>query len=192
MRKIVSMVLYTALMLGANGAIAAEGAALEALRQGDMKKLNLHSAPKEVSATPFLTETGDETTLGDYRGKYLLVNFWATWCAPCRAEMPALDALQASYGGADFEVVTIATGRNPPPAMKKFFADAGVKNLPLNRDPKQALARGMAVMGLPVSVLIDPEGREIGRLMGDADWNGEDARALIEVLIGADGSQQDR
>ncbi|MDX1781211.1 MAG: TlpA disulfide reductase family protein [Thalassovita sp.] len=187
MRKVVSIVLYTALMLGANVSLAADLADLEALRQGDMKKMSFHSVAKEVSQAAFLTEAGDEATLADYRDKYVLVNFWATWCAPCRAEMPALDALQQAYGGESFEVVTIATGRNPPPAMKKFFADAGVSNLPLHRDPKQKLARGMAVMGLPVSVLLNPEGREIGRLMGDADWNSEDAHALIEALIAADG-----
>ena len=186
MLKVVSIVLYTALMLGANVTLAADLSDLEALRQGDMKKMSFHSTPKEISQEAFLTEAGDEATLADYHGKYVLVNFWATWCAPCRAEMPALDALQQAYGGEDFEVVTIATGRNPPPAMKKFFAQAGVTNLPLHRDPKQKLARGMAVMGLPVSVLLDPEGREIGRLMGDADWNGEDAHALIEALIAAD------
>ncbi|WP_323784833.1 TlpA disulfide reductase family protein [Thalassovita sp.] len=186
MRKIVSLVLYTAFLLGANGALAADTAALSALRQGDMKKMNFHSTPKPLPDVGFMSETGAEARLQDYQGKYVLVNFWATWCAPCRAEMPMLDALQASYGGDRFEVVTIATGHNPPPAMKKFFADAGVENLPLHRDPKQMLARGMAVMGLPVSVLLDPEGREIGRLMGDADWSGTEARALIEALIASE------
>lgn len=183
MRKFVSLVLYTALMLGANVSLANEADTLRDLRQGDMKKLIVHSAPKEKPQVAFETEDGGTATLADYRGKYVLVNFWATWCAPCRAEMPALDALQGTYGGEDFEVVTIAAGRNPVPAMKKFFADAGVENLPLHRDPKQQLSRAMGVIGLPLSVLMDREGREIGRMIGDADWNGEDAHVLIEALI---------
>lgn len=94
-----------------------------------------------------------------------------------------LAALQSEYGGEDFEVLTIATGRNPPPAMKAFFAEIGVDNLPLHRDPKQVVARAMGVAGLPVSVLIDPEGREIARMLGDAEWDSPSARAVIEALI---------
>ncbi|SEP78715.1 TlpA disulfide reductase family protein [Thalassovita taeanensis] len=185
MLKPVSLVLYTALALGANVGHA-ETTTLDALRTEDMKKLNLHSTPTAAAETPFLTEGGTQARLSDYKGKYVLVNFWATWCAPCRQEMPSLAALQAELGGDSFEVVTIATGRNPPPAMKKFFAEAGVTNLPLNRDPKQALARSMAVLGLPVSVILNPEGQEIGRLLGDADWHSDSARALIGALITQD------
>ena len=99
-----------------------------------------------------------------------------------------LSALQEAYAGERFEVLTIATGRNPLPAMKAFFDEIGVTNLPLHRDPKQELARSMDVIGLPVNVLIDPEGREIARMLGDADWNSDSARAMLERLIGADNS----
>jgi thiol-disulfide isomerase/thioredoxin len=187
MRKFVATTLYTALMLGANGAAAADMEALREMREGDMKKLILHDAAKDLKSDAFETVEGASVALADYRGKYVLVNFWATWCAPCRAEMPALDALNAEFGGDAFEVVTIATGRNPVPSMKKFFANAGIETLPLHRDPKQKLARNMAVIGLPLSVLIDPEGREIGRLIGDAEWHDDNARLLISTLIGAEG-----
>lgn len=187
MRKFVATTLYTALMLGANGAAAADMEVLREMRDGDMKKLILHDAAKDLKSDAFETVEGAPIALADYRGKYVLVNFWATWCAPCRAEMPALDALNAEFGGDAFEVVTIATGRNPVPSMKKFFADAGIETLPLHRDPKQKLARNMAVIGLPLSVLIDPEGREIGRLIGDAEWHDDNARLLISTLIGAEG-----
>ncbi|MDF1803252.1 TlpA disulfide reductase family protein [Thalassovita sp.] len=185
MHRIYRFVLYTALALGANAAVASD-AALDALRVDDMKKLNLHSAPKSLPQVSFLSESGEELTLDTYQGKLVLVNFWATWCAPCRKEMPSLAALQDEFGGDDFEVVTIATGRNPPPAMKKFFAEVGITNLPLHRDPKQALARKMAVLGLPVTVILNTEGQEIGRLLGDADWHSDAARGLITALLAQD------
>ncbi|MGH1355994.1 MAG: TlpA family protein disulfide reductase [Thalassovita sp.] len=182
MHRIYRFVLYTALAFGANASLAAD-AALEALRVGDMKKLNLHSTVKQVPDTVFFAEDGTEMTLATYQGKTVLLNFWATWCAPCREEMPSLAALQDEFGGEDFDVVTIATGRNPPPAMKKFFDEINVTNLPLHRDPKQALARKMAVLGLPVTVILNAEGQEIGRLLGDADWHSQEARALIAALL---------
>ena len=94
-----------------------------------------------------------------------------------------LSALQDELGGDTFEVVTIATGRNAPPAMKKFFDEIGVTNLPLHRDPNSALARDMAVLGLPITVILDPSGNEIARLQGDADWNSDSARAILRTLL---------
>ena len=186
MRAITLIILYTALIAGANGTLAEKlnSAALNELRQGDMKKLVLHATPKPVSNIPFLTETGAQKSLEHYRGRYVLVNFWATWCAPCRAEMPSLSTLQSKIGGSEFKVLTIATGRNPPAAVERFFTDIGVDNLPTYRDPKQKLARAMAVLGLPASVLISPDGHEIGRLLGDANWSDEAALNLLTAWTG--------
>lgn len=178
-------VLYTALALGANAALA-DTAALEALRDGSMRKLAFHEAPKPVSALPFSDREGGEHRLADYAGKFVLLNFWATWCVPCRAEMPALDALQRDLGGERFQVVTIATGRNDLAAIDRFFAEVGVTALPVLLDPRQRLARDMLVLGLPLTVLIDPEGREIARLIGDADWSGPSARAILAALLAAE------
>lgn len=183
MKHLRHLILYIALGLGANGA-AADMSDLEALRDGDMKKLSFHAAPEAVPDVAFETVDGNSATLADYQGRHVVLNFWATWCAPCRHEMPTLSALQEALGGEDFRVVTIATGRNPPPAMKKFFDDIGVDNLPLHRDPQSALARAMGVFGLPITVLLDPEGREIARLQGDADWNSDSARAIVSAWIG--------
>ena len=184
MRLIRSAVLYTALALGANPAFAAPD--LAPLLQGDMRKLVLADAPSEALDAVVVDAADTEVPLASYRGRYVLVNFWATWCAPCRAEMPALDRLQAELGGERFAVVTIATGRNPVPAIKDFFADEGITSLPMLRDPRQALARQMAVLGLPVTVILDPQGREIARMQGDARWDGPEAKALIAALIAAE------
>lgn len=94
-----------------------------------------------------------------------------------------LSQLQDEFGGDNFEVVTLATGRNSPVGIQKFFDEIGVTNLPRHQDPKQALARDMAVLGLPITVLIDPDGHEIARLRGDADWNSDSAKAIIAALL---------
>lgn len=165
---------------------AIEKALVEPLREGSMKKLVFSDTPKPVAAVVFTDPEGGEHRLSDWQGKYALVNFWATWCAPCRKEMPALDALQSEFGGDQFEVVTIATGRNPLPAITRFFDEIGVTTLPVLLDPNQKLAREMAVLGLPVTVLLNPDGFEIARLRGDADWHSDSARAIIAALIQPD------
>ena len=182
MKHIRPLILYIALGLGANAA-SADTAALESLRDGDMKKLSFHAAPEPAPDVAFETVEGRSATLAEYEGRHVVLNFWATWCAPCRHEMPTLSALQEALGGEEFTVVTIATGRNPPPAMKTFFDEIGVENLPLHRDPKSALARSMGVFGLPITVLLDPQGREVARLQGDADWNSDSARAILAAWI---------
>ncbi|RVT87237.1 TlpA family protein disulfide reductase [Rhodobacteraceae bacterium CCMM004] len=181
--KRVAAVLYLALAMGANAAPAD----LAALREGDMKKLMFHAAPEAVSDVVFTDAAGAEHRLSDWRGKHVLVNFWATWCAPCRHEMPALDALQAEFGGDAFEVVTIATGRNSLTGIEKFFEEEGIAHLPILLDPKQAVAREMAVLGLPISVLLNPDGEEIARMRGDADWYSDSARAIVAAMIGGEG-----
>jgi thiol-disulfide isomerase/thioredoxin len=185
MRWFTSAVLYTALALGANAALAGT-VELEALREGTIKKLAFAAEPSAVSQAIFTDETGGEHALADWQGKYVMVNFWATWCAPCRKELGALDALNRDFGGDSFEVVTIATGRNPVPAIERLFAEVGVESLPILLDPKQALSRDMGVLGLPVSVILDPEGREIARMSGDAEWNSDSARAIVAALLASE------
>ena len=193
-----SALVYMALAFGAIAAIAfimlrdpattgasADMSAAAALRDGDMKKLNFHPAPRPTSEKTFVTPDGSDVSLADYRGKVVLLNFWATWCAPCRKEMPMLEEIARDFGGEDFAVVTLATGRNAPPAIAAFFEEIGVESLPQYRDPQQEIAREMAVLGLPVSVLIDREGREIARMTGDADWSGASARAILTEVIAA-------
>jgi thiol-disulfide isomerase/thioredoxin len=183
MKRIFKAALYTALLALANQG-AADVEAAKAAAQGDMKKMVFHSAPEEAGTVDFMTFEGAPLNLSDWQGKWVVVNFWATWCAPCRHEMPMLSELQREMGGDDFEVLTIATSRNPPAKMQSFFEEIGVDNLPLHRDPQSMLARQMGVLGLPVTVILNPEGREVARLTGDADWSGADAKALLSALIG--------
>jgi thiol-disulfide isomerase/thioredoxin len=186
MRKLVAALMYTALLAGANLApqiVWADMSEIAAMRSGDMGKLNFHSIAKEVSDKPYIKEDGSEGNLADHQGKIVLLNFWATWCAPCRKEMPMLSELQTELGSDQFEVVTLATGRNTPPAMKKFFKDINVTNLPLHRDPKQKIARDMGVLGLPITVILDRDGTEIARLRGDADWASQNAKDILNAII---------
>lgn len=193
-----SALVYMALALGAIAAIAfvalrdpattggsADMTAAAELRTGDMKKLNFHPEPRPASSKPFVTPDESTVSLEDYRGKVVLLNFWATWCPPCRKEMPMLEEIARDLNGDDFAVVTLATGRNAQHAITAFFNEIGVETLPEYRDPTQDIAREMAVLGLPVTVLIDREGREIARMTGDADWSSESARAVLNEVINA-------
>lgn len=128
-------------------------------------------------------EQGGSLTLQDLKGQSLLVNFWATWCVPCREEMPELDALQAARGGDDFKVVTISVDRGGLEASRKFLDDIGVKNLELYFDAKGVLARKMKSIGYPSTILITKSGLQFGILTGPAHWNSPGAHALIDRLI---------
>ncbi|MEO0390444.1 MAG: TlpA disulfide reductase family protein [Pseudomonadota bacterium] len=187
MRTLLAALVLTALAPWGNPA-AADVQAAAALRDGDMKKLIFHSAPQPISDVPFDMGDGTNATLSEWAGRYTLVNFWATWCAPCRHEMPMLSELQTEFGGDDFEVVTIATGPNNPAAMVQFFDEIGVDNLPMYQDQRQRLAADMGVFGLPITVLLNPNGEEIARLRGDADWSSDTAKAIIQTLISGSGS----
>lgn len=186
MRHFGLIVLYTALALGANAARAdmalTDPAVFQPFLTGDMAKLVPSEVPTPLPAASLLDAEDNPKGLEVYRGKVLLLNFWATWCAPCRTELGALDRLQAAFGGDKFAVVTIATGRNPVAAIQKLFADEKITHLPILRDPDQSFARQLGVLALPVTLVIDGEGNEVARLLGDAAWDGPEARALVAGL----------
>lgn len=183
MRLGFAVTLYTALAVLANPVGAADWSAVEALREGDMKKLAFSSEPSALPDIAVMDAADAPRSLADYRGEWMVLNFWATWCAPCRKEMPTLAALQERFAAAPLSVVTVATGRNSPAAIRRFFDEIGVETLPEYRDPKQELARAMGILGLPITLIVDPEGREVARLPGDALWDSDSAVAILEALI---------
>ena len=170
------LVLYTGLALGANPGLAD----VASLRDGDMKKLALHEVPVAIPEAVLLDAEDAEHALADYKGKWVVLNFWATWCAPCREEMPSLDRLQTAMP--EIAVVPVATGRNAVAGIKRFFEEAGVTSLPILRDPQSTLAREMSVLGLPVTVILNPDGQEVARLIGDAEWDSASAKAILAAL----------
>jgi thiol-disulfide isomerase/thioredoxin len=176
-RMLLASVLYLALSAGANAQDMSD------LLTGEMRGLVVHDAPQAASELPFLRVDGTEGSLADYEGRHVVLNFWATWCAPCREEMPSLQTLHDTLGGEDFAVVTLATGFNQPQAIRRFFEETGVTDLPQYRDINQQIAREMGVFGLPITVILNPEGQEISRLRGDAHWDSPEAIAVIEALM---------
>lgn len=185
MRLVFAALVYTAALGSANAQVldAGERAAVEALREGDMRKLAVHAAPVPVPDTAFTSRNGAELRLADSNGQLRLVNFWATWCAPCRKEKPSLEALQRDLGPGGLRVMPIASGRNPPEAIDAFKAEVGLSLLQTDLDPRGALTAAMGVPGLPVTVVLNREGQEIARLMGGADWTSPSAKAIIGHLL---------
>jgi len=140
-------------------------------------------APQALAEFKFQDAEGKERTLADWRGKVVLLNLWATWCLPCRKEMPALDRLQTALGSDRFEVVAISVDRKGLEASRKFLADTEVKKLALYVDASARLMSDVRAVGLPATLLIDAQGREIGRLLGPAEWDSEDAVRLIRSVV---------
>lgn len=173
-----ALLLYVAAAAVATPVRAGSPADLDALRVGEMRRLVLASTETPAPDVPYTGGDGQETTLPASNGRVRLVNFWATWCVPCREEMPELEALARDRPG-DVEVITIATGRNTADGIARFREETGITALPNALDPKGALARAMDVPGLPATVILNRDGSEVGRLLGGANWNSPEARALL-------------
>jgi len=185
MRLLLAALVYTAALGGANAQVLDPGerAAVEALREGDMRKLAIHAEPVPVPDTAFTHRDGSPATLAESNGRLRLVNFWATWCAPCRGEKPSLETLLQDLGAEGLVVMPIATGRNPPDAIDAFKAETGLTLLETDLDPRGSLAAALGVPGLPVTVVLNREGAEIARLMGGADWSSDSARSIVGALL---------
>jgi thiol-disulfide isomerase/thioredoxin len=145
-----------------------------------------------VGDLAFKAADGSRTSLSAFAGRVILVNLWATWCVPCRAEMPALDRLQAAQGGASFMVVPVNVDVQNPDRAKAFFADIGVATLTFYSDPTMDIfnklkGRGLA-LGLPTTLLVDANGCRLGTVEGPAAWDSDQGRALIDAAVARHGA----
>ena len=180
--------LYAALSLGANQGFAQEispelRAELLEMREGNMRKLKIQTEPQEAVLVAFTNPAGDVLSLADSNGKIRVLNFWATWCFPCREEMPTLNALQKQLGGDDFEVLTVATGFNDLGGIERFLEQAKVTALPILLDPDSSLGAEFGAIGLPLTVILNRDGQEIARMIGGAEWDSESALNILNTLV---------
>jgi thiol-disulfide isomerase/thioredoxin len=145
--------------------------------------------PEAVADLKFVDGDGKALSLSDFRGRPLLLNIWATWCLPCRKEMPSLDRLQAKFDPRKLLVLTLSIDRGGIPAVKKFYADLGLKSLGVYVDQSGGALHELRLFGIPATLLIDPNGREIGRKLGPADWDSAETIAVIGQHLLVDAPQ---
>ncbi len=157
------------------------------LSQGHMAAFVFKKTPEAVPELKFQDRNGQEITLTNWKGRVVLLNLWATWCLPCRKEMPALDKLQAELGSDKFEVVALSVDRTGIAGARKFLDETKIEKLALYADPSARLGSTLKAAGLPTTLLIDGEGREVGRLIGPAEWDSPEAVRLIKAVIDRKG-----
>lgn len=153
---------------------------IDTLVHGELAALAPARAPRDLAAVAFDDADGHKTTIGSFAGKTVLLNLWATWCVPCRAEMPALDRLQAQLGSKSFGVIPVDVDQLRLEKARNFFKDNGVTSLPYYSDTSADILRALGSEGLPTTVLIGVDGCEIATLAGPAQWDSPDAKALID------------
>lgn len=175
--------ILTATGLLASTATGFAASGLSELSVGQMQNFSFSDSPKAAPDITFIDAEGRELSLRDFRGKFVLVNLWATWCGPCRREMPSLDRLQSRLGGGDFTVLALSQDRKGPEAVAKFLAEIRTENLDVYVDTSARSARRLGAIGLPTTVLLDRDGQIIGRLVGSAEWDSDEAARLIKTVI---------
>ena len=182
-RHLIRALLFLAVYAMAMGSgNAARAAGTQAPAPG-LPNFVLKAVPAPLPVAQFQDAAGNLHDLTEFAGKVVLVNFWATWCVPCRTEMPSLDRLQQAMGGKDFTVMTISLDRAGYVKAAAFLVEIGVKNLPVYVDPSLRAARKLGVAGLPVTLLLNRKGDEIGRLTGPAEWDSAEAMGFIAQYV---------
>ncbi|MBL4852833.1 MAG: TlpA family protein disulfide reductase [Robiginitomaculum sp.] len=150
--------------------------------KGSLKKMVVLETPPPMPSMTFKNANGKDVSLVDFRGKAVLLNVWATWCAPCVAEIPSLDALQAEHGGDSFVVIAVSMDRHIDDAAS-FYKKTGIENLGLYIDPTLSISTKVGVQGLPISIFYAPNGREIARIPGEVDWQSPQVTALLDAIL---------
>lgn len=143
----------------------------------------MHDAPRALPKVTFEDEQGNGYSLEEWRGKLVVLNIWATWCPPCRAEMPTLDRLKAKLGGEGFDVIALSIDRAGVSKVRKFFDKIDVENLTIFIDDTQKAARDLDALGLPVTIIVGSKGDELGRLVGPAEWDSEEMISFLRTLV---------
>ena len=146
-------------------------------------ELSVFDQPRPAPEIRIQNEQGHDLTLADFRGRVVLLNVWSTWCVPCRQEMPTLDRLQDRLGGKDFLVMALSIDRKGVEAVRGFYREVGIEKLAIYVDPSGKGSHALAIPGVPTTLLIDREGREVARKMGEAEWDSPEMVALIERTI---------
>jgi thiol-disulfide isomerase/thioredoxin len=158
------------------------------LAHGEVAAVNVAKSPLKLPDLMFLNASGEKTSLDHWRGRTVLLNLWATWCVPCRKEMPALDALEQRLGSPQFQVVAVNIDTRNPEKPKAFLKDVGVSKLAYYSDPDAKVFQDLKeigrAFGMPTTLLVDPHGCEIGSIAGPAEWASEDAVKLIQAALG--------
>jgi thiol-disulfide isomerase/thioredoxin len=162
---------------------------LAPLAHGEVAAAVVTTAPRQLPALAFQDAAGAQKTLADWRGRTVLLNLWATWCVPCRKEMPALDALQAALGGPDFQVVAVNIDTRDPDKPKTWLKEVGINRLAYYADPNAKIFQDLKsigkALGMPTTLLVDRSGCEIATLAGPAQWASDDAVKLVRAAINA-------
>jgi thiol-disulfide isomerase/thioredoxin len=162
---------------------------LAPLSRGEVAAVAIATDPQRLPDLAFRDGGGRDRRLAEWRGRTVLFNLWATWCVPCRKEMPALDALQGRLGGANFEVVAVNIDTRSLDKPQAWLKEVGINRLGFFADPSakvfQDLKAAGKAFGMPTTLLIDPHGCELGVLAGPAEWASEDAVKLVEAALGA-------
>ena len=160
---------------------------LAPLAHGEVAGLTMATAPLQLPDLVFEDANGKPKRLSDWRGRTVLVNLWATWCVPCRKEMPALESLQTRLGGPNFEVVAVNIDTRDPEKPKNFLKEANLTRLDYYSDQKAKVFQDLKVigkaLGMPTSILIDANGCEIANIAGPAEWASDDAIKLIKAAV---------
>ncbi len=167
----------------ASAAATAAGALSRDLAAGPLAAFLIHPEPKALPDLSFQDGAGKALKLSDWKGRVVLLNLWATWCAPCRKEMPDLAKLEKQLGSDQFEVVAVSVDRKGAEASAAFLKETGVDNLKLYVEPSTKIVTDLQSAGLPATLLIDRQGRELGRILGPADWASPEAQALIKAAL---------
>jgi thiol-disulfide isomerase/thioredoxin len=149
----------------------------------ESSSFSLLEEPRELPTLHFANGDDGALTLADFYGKVVLLNIWATWCIPCRKEMPALDRLQAKLGGEGFEVVALSIDQGGARAVRAFYEQIGIRRLGIYVDTSGYVARTLNLIGVPTTLLVDRDGRELARAIGPAKWDSPDLVSLIKRVI---------